>query len=62
MNTKELREMIIQEMSDLTKGKTTNAKAANVARLASAAISAKKLEIQVARHRTEIGVEEEVDL
>jgi hypothetical protein len=62
MNTKQLRDVITKELTDLTKGQSTNAKAANVARLASSMIAAKKLEIQVSRHRNEIGQEQEVDL
>ena len=62
MNTKQLRDMITKEMTDLAEGNTTNAKAANVARLAASVIAAKKLEIQVSRHRVEIGEEQPVDL
>lgn len=53
MNTKDLRSIIMGEIKDLKEGKTTNSKAANVARLAQAAISAKKVELQVAKFRLE---------
>lgn len=63
MNTKELREIVIGELNDMNDGKTTKEKASAVARLASAAIAAKKLELQVARFRMETQTTEQaVDL
>lgn len=58
MNTKELRDIVIGELNDMNDGKTTKEKASAVARLAGAAIAAKKLELQVARFRIETGTTE----
>lgn len=63
MNTKELRNLLAQEISDLNDGQSTKEKAAAIARLASSMISAKKLEIQTAKFRIETGTtEKQVDL
>lgn len=58
MNTKELRKLILSELRDLLDGKTTNSRAANVARLAKTALSAKDTEIRVKRFRLETGEDE----
>lgn len=63
MNTEELRELIFKEIEDLNNGESTKEKAAAIARLAGTAVSAKKLEIQVAKFRIETGkTEGSVDL
>lgn len=63
MNTKELRDIIFKEIKDLNDGNSTKEKAAAIARLATSAVSAKKLEVQVAKFRIETGkTEKEVDL
>lgn len=63
MNTKQLREIIFKEINDLNNGDSTKEKASAIARLASGAIAAKKLEVQVAKFRIESGkTEGEVDL
>lgn len=63
MNTKQLREIIFQEIKDLNNGDSTKEKAAAIARLSASAIAAKKLEVQVAKFRIETGkTESEVDL
>lgn len=55
MNTQDLRNMILNELADLQAGKTTNAKASTVARLAKAAISSRQLEVSLARFELETG-------
>lgn len=63
MNTKELREIIFNEIRDLNNGESTKEKAAAIARLASSAVAAKKLELQVAKFRIETGTtEKDVEL
>jgi len=62
MNTKQLREVINQEITDLVSGNSTNARAGSVARLAKATIEAKRLELQVSKHRIEHDDEKTVEL
>lgn len=64
MNTKQLRDVIFQEINDLNTKNSTKEKASAIARLAGSAIAAKKLEIQVAKFRMENSgkTEAEVDL
>ena len=57
MNTKDLRDMVIAELKALAEGKTSNAKAANVARLAASIVATKKLEIAADVHKRTYGAE-----